>query len=189
MARFITTALVVLAVAASAGATEPKENLQVFREVQRQVLRYPHFTIFDSVSAQVDNGTVTLVGKVTMPYKKNDIERRVRRLPSVERLVNKIEVLPVSQFDDELRVRISRRERIVERDGRDTVHPNAFRRFEVDEEDADSGVVADVAHAEIHAVAVVAREDEMPFVEKADESGGAALVRAMRPTPGVDRRQ
>jgi hyperosmotically inducible protein len=108
LARFIATALVVLAGAASAGATEPKENLQVFREVQRQVLQYPHFTIFDSVSAQVDNGIVTLVGKVTMPYKKNDIERRVRRLPSVERLVNKIEVLPVSQFDDELRIRIAR---------------------------------------------------------------------------------
>ena len=89
LARFIATALVVLAVAASAGATEPKENLQVFRAVQRQVLQYPHFTIFDSVSAQVDNGTVTLVGKVTMPYKKNDIERHVRRLTSVEHLVNK----------------------------------------------------------------------------------------------------
>ena len=108
LARFVTSALVVLAVAASAGATEPKENLQVFRDVQRQVLQYPHFTIFDSVSAQVDNGTVTLVGKVTMPYKKNDIERRVSKLSSVYRVVNKIEVLPVSQFDDDLRFRIAR---------------------------------------------------------------------------------
>jgi len=107
-ARFIATTLVVLAVATSAAATEQKENLPLFRDVQRQVLQYPHFTIFDSVSAQVDHGTVTLVGKVTMPYKKNDIERRVRGLASVERLVNRIEVLPVSQFDDDLRFRIAR---------------------------------------------------------------------------------
>src|SRR5262245_63812322 len=89
-ARFVATALVVLAAATSAGATAQKENLQLFREVQQQVLQYPHFTIFDSVSAQVDQGTVTLIGKVTMPYKKNDIERRVSKLPSVSRLVNKI---------------------------------------------------------------------------------------------------
>jgi hyperosmotically inducible protein len=107
-ARLVVTTLVVLAAATSTGATGQKENLQVFREVQRQVLQYPHFTIFDSVSAQVDNGTVTLVGKVTMPYKRSDLERRVSRLPSVERLVNKIEVLPVSQFDDDLRFRIAR---------------------------------------------------------------------------------
>jgi hyperosmotically inducible protein len=106
-ARFIGSALVVLALATSAAAGQP-ENLQIFRDVQRQVLQYPHFTIFDSVSAQVDNGTVVLVGKVTMPYKRDDIERRVRRLASVEELVNRIEVLPVSQFDDDLRFRIAR---------------------------------------------------------------------------------
>jgi hyperosmotically inducible protein len=107
-ARFVVTALVVLAAAIPAGANEQKENLQTFREVQRQVLQYPHFTIFDSVSAQVNNGTVTLVGKVTMPYKRDDIERRVRKLASVERLVNKIEVLPVSKFDDDLRFQLAR---------------------------------------------------------------------------------
>ena len=108
LARLVATTLVVLAVATSAGATGQKENLQVFRDVQRQVLQYPHFTIFDSVSAQVDNGTVTLVGKVTMPYKKNDIEKRVARIDGVHEVVNKITVLPVSSFDDELRFRIAR---------------------------------------------------------------------------------
>jgi hyperosmotically inducible periplasmic protein len=107
-ARFVATALVVLAAATSAGATGQKENLQVFRDVQRQVLQYPHFTIFDSVNAQVDNGTVVLIGKVTMPYKRDDIERRVRKLASVDQIVNRIEVLPVSQFDDDLRFRIAR---------------------------------------------------------------------------------
>ncbi|HLG55768.1 MAG TPA: BON domain-containing protein [Vicinamibacterales bacterium] len=106
-ARFLVTALVVVAAAVPAGAGQ-KENLQVFRDVQRQVLQYPHFTIFDSVNAQIDNGMVTLTGKVTMPYKRNDIERRVRRLASVQNVNNQITVLPVSKFDDDLRFQLAR---------------------------------------------------------------------------------
>ena len=106
-ARFVVTALVVLAAAVPAGAGQ-KENLQVFRDVQKQVLQYPHFTIFDSVNAQIDNGTVTLTGKVTMPYKRNDIERRVRKLASVQQVNNQIGVLPVSKFDDDLRFQLAR---------------------------------------------------------------------------------
>jgi hyperosmotically inducible protein len=51
---------------------------------------------------------VVLGGWVTMPYKKNDLERRVRAVAGVTSVDNKIEVLPVSQFDDELRFRIAR---------------------------------------------------------------------------------
>ena len=43
-----------------------------------------------------------------MPYKKIDIEQRVHQAGPVERLVNRIVVLPVSQFDDDLRFRIAR---------------------------------------------------------------------------------
>jgi hyperosmotically inducible protein len=72
------------------------------------VNRYSQFTIFDNIEASVTEGNVVLAGWVTMPYKKNDIERRVRRIEGVETVDNKIEVLPVSQFDDELRYRIAR---------------------------------------------------------------------------------
>jgi osmotically-inducible protein OsmY len=106
-AKVMAAALVVLSLSAPAFAAD-KENLQLFRDVQRQVLRYPHFTIFDSVQAEVDNGVVTLVGKVTMPYKRTDIERRVVEINGVRQVRNQIEVLPVSQFDDDLRLGISR---------------------------------------------------------------------------------
>jgi len=49
-----------------------------------------------------------LSGWVTMPYKSHDIERRVSRVDGVTRVVNRIQELPVSQFDDELRIRIAR---------------------------------------------------------------------------------
>ena len=44
----------------------------------------------------------------TTPYKQDDIERRVRRVEGVSRVENGIGVLPVLQFDDELRFRIAR---------------------------------------------------------------------------------
>ena len=104
LAKLMTAAVVALMISAPAAAAE-SENLQLFRDVQRQVLRYPHFTIFDSVNAQGRQRHVTLVGKVTMPYKRTDIEKRVAKVAAVTSIDNRIEVLPVSQFDDELRFR------------------------------------------------------------------------------------
>jgi hyperosmotically inducible protein len=106
LARYLFAALLVVAV--STPALAQKENLQIFREVQLEVLRYPHFTIFDSVNAQIQDGIVVLTGKVTMPYKRDDIARRVNRVSGISEVQNRIEVLPVSQFDDELRYRIAR---------------------------------------------------------------------------------
>ena len=105
--RFIAAITVVLALSAPAWAADRKD-LQVARDVSKQVMTYPQFSIFDAVHMQVDNGIVTLLGKVTMPYKKNDIERRVAKIDGVQQVVNRITVLPVSQFDDELRFRIAR---------------------------------------------------------------------------------
>jgi hyperosmotically inducible protein len=105
--RFVAPVIVMLAMSAPAWAAD-RENLQVFQDVSKQVLRYPQFTIFDSVNAWVDEGVVTLTGKVTMPYKKNDIEKRIAKIDGVKSVKNDIAVLPVSMWDDELRVRISR---------------------------------------------------------------------------------
>jgi osmotically-inducible protein OsmY len=100
--------LVVGAVSANAQGTEQREDLQVFNDVADQVNRYTQLTIFDSISAAVTDGKVELTGWVTMPYKRNDLEKRVRKVEGVLSLDNKIAVLPVSQFDDELRFRIAR---------------------------------------------------------------------------------
>jgi hyperosmotically inducible protein len=43
-----------------------------------------------------------------MPYKRNDIAKRVSKVDGVREVRDEITVLPVSQFDDELRYRIAR---------------------------------------------------------------------------------
>src|SRR5713226_7659477 len=99
-------ALVLCAQAATAQVE--RKDLQVFNDIADAVNRYSSFTIFDDVGANVDQGTVTLTGKVTMPYKRDDIEKRVAKVDGVRQVVNHIDVLPVSSFDDELRYRIAR---------------------------------------------------------------------------------
>jgi osmotically-inducible protein OsmY len=106
-ARFAATVIVTLAMSAPAWA-QGREDLQIFNDISRQVLRYSHFTIFDSINAQVEEGVVVLTGKVTMPYKVKDIEERVARVNGVTQVQNNITVLPVSGHDDDLRFRISR---------------------------------------------------------------------------------
>jgi len=106
-AKFIAAVTVVLALSAPAWAADRKD-LQIVNDVSKQVLTYPQFSIFDTVHMQMNEGLVTLTGKVTMPYKKTDIEKRVAKVDGVHQVINQITVLPVSQFDDELRFRIAR---------------------------------------------------------------------------------
>ncbi len=101
-------ALVILAAPAFA-ATPDRKDFQIFKDVSRTVESYVWFTLFDDVSAGVDQGVVTLTGKVMMPFKRTDIEKRVTKVAGVTKVVNKIDVLPVSIFDDELRLQIARR--------------------------------------------------------------------------------
>jgi hyperosmotically inducible protein len=93
---------------ASAPGSEGDHNLQLFRNIQRKVLEYPHYTVFDTVSAEIEEGVVTLTGKVTMPYKRDEIEHRVTGVNGVKEVRNRIEVLPASKSDDELRLAIAR---------------------------------------------------------------------------------
>ena len=91
-----------------ASAQIPVRDRAVLEQISDRVNRYTQYTIFDSISAGVEDGRVTLSGWVTMPYKREDLERRVRSVDGVVSIENGIEVLPVSTFDDELRFRIAR---------------------------------------------------------------------------------
>ena len=88
--------------------TGERKDLQVFNDVAKAVNHYTQFTIFDNVDVVVKDGTVTLTGDVTMPYKREDIEKRVAKVDGVRQVRNRIKVLPVSTSDDQLRYRIAR---------------------------------------------------------------------------------
>src|SRR4051794_25662689 len=66
------------------------------REVRHELLMLPYYGIFDNLAYRVDGNTVTLFGEVTRPTLKSDAENVVKRLEGVDRVVNNIEVLPLS---------------------------------------------------------------------------------------------
>ena len=97
-----------LLIAATQATADDRKDLQIFKEISAGISRYTQFTVFDDLSATVENGVVTLTGQVTMPYKLHDIEKMVARIDGVAKVNNQITVLPVSSFDQQLRYWIDR---------------------------------------------------------------------------------
>ena len=73
------------------------------KKIHHELVTLPYYGIFDNLAYEVNGGTVTLYGQVTRPSTRSDAARRVARLPGVTRVVNNIEVLPLSSFDDQIR--------------------------------------------------------------------------------------
>jgi hyperosmotically inducible protein len=80
----------------------------IIQEVRHQLIMLPYYGIFDDLGFTVNGDTVTLVGEVTQPVLKDDAEKAVKKVEGVEHLVNNIEVLPLSPFDDGIRRRVAR---------------------------------------------------------------------------------
>jgi hyperosmotically inducible protein len=106
-ALFAATAMLI-AVLSSTGTAQDRRDVNLAEDIGRSLTSYVRLTIFDDINATVENGMVVLTGRVTMPFKKNDLEKRIGKIDGVRSLRNDIGVLPVSQFDDELRFRVSR---------------------------------------------------------------------------------
>jgi osmotically-inducible protein OsmY len=100
-------ALTVRASDAAQAAANPaqveRKDSEIRKDVFDQILRYPWYTVFDSIEAGVDEGVVTLRGSVNQPYRKTDIERRVAGIAGVKDVRSEIRVQGVSSFDDRLR--------------------------------------------------------------------------------------
>ncbi len=77
---------------------------QLEKKVRKELVTLPWYGVFDNLAYEIDGSTVTLSGQVVQPSTRKDAERRVKRLAGVERVVNNIEVLPLSSFDDSIRV-------------------------------------------------------------------------------------
>ena len=76
------------------------------RKVFKKLLRLPYYGVFDNIGFQVDGDTVTLSGKVAQARNKKDAENAVEDVEGIGRVVNNIEVLPLSPFDNSIRFRL-----------------------------------------------------------------------------------
>jgi hyperosmotically inducible protein len=79
------------------------DESRIAKQVRHELLMLPYYGIFDDLAFRVDDSTVTLFGAVTRPTLKSDAENVVKRVEGVTNVVNKIEVLPPSPMDDQIR--------------------------------------------------------------------------------------
>ncbi len=84
----------------TAGSTNDSKLVQ---EVRHQLLLLPYYTVFDDLGFRVNGSTVTLEGAVTRPTLKSDAEGVVKHIEGVSQVVNNIKVLPLSNFDWQIR--------------------------------------------------------------------------------------
>src|SRR3954447_10108924 len=74
------------------------------KDVRHELVMLPWFGVFDNLEFQVNGSEVVLTGQVTRPTLKSDAERVVGRIEGVSKVVNNVEVLPLSPFDDRIRL-------------------------------------------------------------------------------------
>jgi hyperosmotically inducible protein len=94
---------------ASAAETAPGSQAWLTEKVRKELVTLPYYGVFDNLAYKIEGDTVTLYGQVVRPTTKSDAARRVAKLQGVERVVNNIEVLPLSSFDNDLRRALYRR--------------------------------------------------------------------------------
>ncbi len=78
------------------------------REIHHQILVLPFYSVFDSVRFTMDGHNVILTGQVLRRNLKEQAEAAVKSVEGVGVVVNKIEILPASPSDDDLRNTIYR---------------------------------------------------------------------------------
>ncbi len=89
-------------------ANLPQSDDQIASSVRHEIVMYPYYTIWDDVNFRVMDGQVQITGAVNQPFKKSDIQRLVQGVPGVVSVTNELKVLPLSNFDDRLRIQVAR---------------------------------------------------------------------------------
>jgi len=100
------------------GVTQVVNNIQVkadnvtlpqmLEQARKEVVTYYAYGIFDNVELAAEGDKLTVSGQVTQPFKKSDLGNILARVRGVASFENNLEVLPLSNFDDRLRLSVAR---------------------------------------------------------------------------------
>lgn len=93
---------------ASAQSAVRGNDYRFSERIRKELVKLPYYGVFDNLAFDLKGSTVTLYGQVVRATTRKDAERRVARIEGVERVINRIEVLPLSSFDDSIRRRTYR---------------------------------------------------------------------------------
>lgn len=95
------------AIGTAAFAVEPNHKASGLTETVRlELIKVPNFGVFDNLAFTMEGSdTVLLTGQVMSPVVKSGAEIAMLRVPGIKKVVNNIEVLPLSRMDDEIRLK------------------------------------------------------------------------------------
>jgi osmotically-inducible protein OsmY len=87
----------------------PEGDQQLAEEVSKAVQNYPHYSLYDYLDGAVDNGVVSLWGRVTPDRNKpRELFERVAKIRGVQDVRNEIQTMTPSTGDTNLRRSLSR---------------------------------------------------------------------------------
>ena len=89
----------------SVTASQQKARQNTSEQIRKQLATLTSYGVFDDLNVRIDGSTVTLTGYASRPILKSDAERTVASVEGVRSVVNNIEVLPLSQVDDSIRLK------------------------------------------------------------------------------------
>jgi hyperosmotically inducible protein len=100
------TVLGILGVVGSLSAAEASKTAEarLVKEVRHELMLLSNYGVFDNLTYQVNGYNVIVSGVVTRPALKAAAENAVKSIEGVEKLENRIEVLPLSAQDDRIRI-------------------------------------------------------------------------------------
>jgi osmotically-inducible protein OsmY len=75
------------------------------QQIMKGILTLPNYSVFDHLTFGIGNGKVYLRGYASRPTLKKSAEQVVKKIEGVTEVINEIEVLPTSRFDDDTRGR------------------------------------------------------------------------------------
>lgn len=82
----------------------PEDAQRIVQQVRHELLSLTNYGVFDSLSFGIQGKTIVLHGYASRPVLKSDAERAVKKIEGVAGVVNQIKTLPLSTFDDQIRV-------------------------------------------------------------------------------------
>jgi len=89
-------------------ANGSETDAAIANRIRHEIIMYADYSIWDDVQIAVTNGSAHLTGAVTQPIKKEEMDRLARQVAGVSQLQDDLRVLPLSDMDDRLRLRIAR---------------------------------------------------------------------------------
>lgn len=108
MKKIFATAILGLVMAVMPVAANPINETEgtekTVKKIRKELVTLPFYGVFDNLAFKYEDGKVILYGQVSRPTLKSDAKRVVERVTGVEEVENKIEVLPLSNFDDQIRL-------------------------------------------------------------------------------------